>query len=49
VHADSQGRTVVTVTAPDMYRLVAARGVEDHRLTVIAAGPGLEAYAFTFG
>ena len=42
-------QTVVTVTAPDMYRLVVAPGVEDHQLRVIAAEPGLEAYSFTFG
>ncbi len=46
---DGHGRTVVTVTAPDMYRLVAAPGVEDHQLVVTAEGPGLEAYDFTFG
>jgi thiol-disulfide isomerase/thioredoxin len=49
VHVDSSGRTVVTVTAADMYRLVAFKAVEDHRLTVVAEGPGLEAYDFTFG
>ena len=36
IHVDAQGRTVVTVTAPDMYRLVLAPGVEDHQLTVVA-------------
>ncbi len=49
VHVDASGRTVVTVKSPDMYRLVAARNVEDHQLTVVAEQPGLEAYAFTFG
>jgi thiol-disulfide isomerase/thioredoxin len=49
VHPDATGRTVVTVTAPDMYRLFLAPGVETHQLQVIAAQPGLEAYSFTFG
>jgi thiol-disulfide isomerase/thioredoxin len=49
LHVDARGRTVVTVTAPDMYRLVAAPHVEDHRLAVTATGAGLEAYDFTFG
>jgi hypothetical protein len=49
VHLDPNGRTVVNVTAPDMYRIVAANGVEDHQLTVIAEQPGVEAYSFTFG
>ena len=49
VHVDATGRTVVTVTAPDMYRLVLAPGVEDHQLRVVAEQPGLEAYDFTFG
>jgi thiol-disulfide isomerase/thioredoxin len=49
IHVDAAGRTIVAVTAPDMYRLVAAPGVEDHQLRVIAEQPGLEAYSFTFG
>jgi thiol-disulfide isomerase/thioredoxin len=49
LHVDGQGRTVVTVTAPDMYRLVLAPHVEDHRLAVTTTAAGLEAYDFTFG
>jgi thiol-disulfide isomerase/thioredoxin len=49
LRVDARGRTVVTVTAPDMYRLVLAPGVEDHRLEVTATAAGLEAYDFTFG
>jgi thiol-disulfide isomerase/thioredoxin len=49
IHVDAQGRTVVTVTAPNMYRLVLAPTVEDHQLTVVAEQAGLEAYDFTFG
>jgi thiol-disulfide isomerase/thioredoxin len=49
LRVDTQGRTVVTVTAPDMYRLVLAPSVEDHRLAVTATAAGLEAYDFTFG
>lgn len=49
VHVDGTGRTVVTVSRSDMYRLVQGPGVEQHQLHVIAEQPGLEAYAFTFG
>jgi thiol-disulfide isomerase/thioredoxin len=49
VHEDRNGRTVVTVHASDMYRIVRSAEVGDHVLTVSASGPGLEAYAFTFG
>ena len=49
VHEDGNGRTVVTVRASDMYRIVRSPIVGDHVLTVAAPGPGLEAYAFTFG
>ena len=49
VHEDRNGRTVVTVHASDMYRIVRSSVVGDHVLTVSASGPGLEAYAFTFG
>jgi len=49
VHEDGNGRTVVTVHASDMYRIVRSSAVGDHVLTVAAPGRGLEAYAFTFG
>ncbi len=49
IHEDANGRTFVTVDAPDMYRLVASARVGDHTLSVTAASPGLEAYDFTFG
>lgn len=49
IHVDDAGRTVVTVNAPDMYRLIASPVVEDHQLVVVAEQPGLEAYDFTFG
>ena len=49
IHVDASGLTVVTVTAPDMYRLVLAPGVENHQLTVVAEQAGLEAYDVTFG
>ena len=49
VHEDANGRTVVAVGAPDMYRIVGSSTVGDHILTVTASAPGLEAYAFTFG
>jgi thiol-disulfide isomerase/thioredoxin len=49
VHVDANGRTVVTVAQPDMYRLVQGPAVEQHQLRVVAERPGLEAYALTFG
>ena len=49
VHEDGNGRTVVTVHASDMYRIVRTPAVGDHVLSVAAPGRGLEAYAFTFG
>jgi hypothetical protein len=49
VHVDGNGRTVVTVTAPDMYELVKSSTAADHVLSVSAVGPGLVAYDFTFG
>ena len=49
IHVDADGQTVVSVAAPDMYRLVFGPGVEDYELRVVAAQPGLEAYSFTFG
>jgi hypothetical protein len=49
VHVDGNGRTLVTVRAPDMYRLFASPTVENHLISVSTTGPGLEAYDFTFG
>jgi thiol-disulfide isomerase/thioredoxin len=49
VRVDRTGRTVVTVSRSDMYRLIQGPDVEHHQLHVIAEQPGLEAYAFTFG
>jgi thiol-disulfide isomerase/thioredoxin len=49
VREDANGQTVVHVTAPDMYRIVAASVVEDHQLAVVAPRAGVEAYDFTFG
>ncbi len=49
VQVDAHGRTIVAVTAPDMYRLVKAPGVENHQLRITAEQAGIEAYDFTFG
>jgi thiol-disulfide isomerase/thioredoxin len=49
VHVDTTGRTVVTVSRSDMYRLIQGPGVAQHQLHVVAEQPGLEAYDFTFG
>lgn len=49
VREDANGRTVVTVRASDMYRIVRSATVGDHVLSVTASAEGLEAYAFTFG
>jgi thiol-disulfide isomerase/thioredoxin len=49
VHEDGNGRTVVTVDKSDMYRILRTAVAKDHVLSVAAPGPGLQAYAFTFG
>jgi thiol-disulfide isomerase/thioredoxin len=46
---DANGNTFVVVTASDLYRLVLGPAIEQHTLRLIAQGPGLEAFAFTFG
>ena len=46
---DAQGQTFITVTAPDLYRLVLSPGVEGHTVRLTAESPGLQAFAFTFG
>ncbi len=46
---DAQGQTFITVTAPDLYRLVLSPGIEGHTLRLTAESPGLQAFAFTFG
>jgi len=46
---DAAGRTTVSVTNADMYRLVLGPAVEGHVLRVVASAPGLLAYDFTFG
>ena len=49
LHVNGDGQTVVTVQAPDMYRLLLNSTVADHVLSISASAPGLEAYDFTFG
>lgn len=49
LHAGADSKTLVTVQASDLYRLIAAPGVEDHQLRLTATAPGLVAYVFTFG
>jgi thiol-disulfide isomerase/thioredoxin len=49
VTTDENGRTIVAVHAPDMYRLFASPTNEDHLISISTTGPGLEAYSFTFG
>ena len=49
VHVDGNGRTVVTVNAPDMYNLLSSATVGDHVISISAGAPGLAAYDFTFG
>jgi thiol-disulfide isomerase/thioredoxin len=46
---DAAGQTTIQVTNADMYRLVLGPAVEGHVLRLTAGGPGLLAYAFTFG
>lgn len=49
VTAGPGGSTVVTVTAPDLYRLVRSPEVGEHTLRLTAGGAGVSAFAFTFG
>jgi thiol-disulfide isomerase/thioredoxin len=49
VHVDRNDRTIVTVRAPDMYRLFASARADDHLISISTTGPGLQAYDFTFG
>ena len=49
VELDGRPQAPVQVLASDRYRLVLTRGIEEHVVRVRASGPGLEAYAFTFG
>jgi thiol-disulfide isomerase/thioredoxin len=49
LHVDGNGRTVVTVKAPDMYRLLLNPTVTSHVISISATAPGLVAYDFTFG
>jgi thiol-disulfide isomerase/thioredoxin len=46
---DGEGRTFVRVDVSDMYRLVLGPTIGNHTLRVIAQGPGLLAFDFTFG
>jgi len=49
LHVDGNGRTVVTVQASDMYRLLLNSTVSDHVLSISSTAAGLSAYDFTFG
>ncbi len=49
VQVDDRPTTHVTVSDADLYSLVADPSDGEHTLRVTAAGPGLQAYAFTFG
>lgn len=42
-------RSVVRVDRQDMFRLVSGIHVERHELMLVAEGPGLRAFAYTFG
>jgi thiol-disulfide isomerase/thioredoxin len=46
---DDQGRTIVSVAAHDLFRLVRAGPSGYHTLTLRSPVAGLQAYAFTFG
>jgi thiol-disulfide isomerase/thioredoxin len=46
---DAQGQTYITVSTPDLYKLVLSPGLETHTVRLIAQSPGLQAYSFTFG
>jgi len=46
---DAEGRTVVRVERPGLYRLVRGAPVDHHVLRLEPAAPGMRAYAFSFG
>ncbi|MEX0664135.1 MAG: thioredoxin family protein [Acidimicrobiia bacterium] len=46
---DAEGNTFVRVSASGLYRLVLTRSFEQHTIRLTTRGPGLEAFAFTFG
>jgi thiol-disulfide isomerase/thioredoxin len=46
--AGDDDRPYIVISEPRMYRLVNSASVEDHRLGLHTAAPGLRAYAFTF-
>ena len=46
---DGRGQTFLSVSTPDVYRVVLGPRVEDHTVRLIAPAPGLQAFAFTFG
>jgi thiol-disulfide isomerase/thioredoxin len=48
VHYDAEGRSVVRVAGPRMYRLLRAHRFGQHLLQLVVRQAGLEAYAFTF-
>ena len=43
------GKAVVVVSTPRMYRLVNNREIDTHELTLVTQSDGLSLYAFTFG
>jgi hypothetical protein len=47
VHIED-GRAVVRIDAPRMYRLVRNREIDTHELTLVTQSDGLLLYAFTF-
>lgn len=49
VAAAPDGSTAVTVTVPDLYRLVRSPEVGEHTIRLTAQGAGVSAFAFTFG
>ncbi|HEY4377312.1 MAG TPA: redoxin family protein [Acidimicrobiales bacterium] len=49
VKVDGKVVKTVHVTAADLYSLVAVKTFGTHTLQLVANGPGLRAYAFTFG
>lgn len=49
VRFDENGHSVVTVSAPRMYRLVRQREVSAHELLLMPKGEDFSLYSFTFG
>ena len=49
IQVGAEGQTFLTVSTPDLYPVVLGPRVEGHTVRLLAQGPGVQAFAFTFG